>query len=233
MLTKLITYTDEGTTLEGFAAYPDNEKRPAVILCHAWRGRDDFICEKAKLIASWGYAAFALDMYGKGILGKSKEENAALKKPFIDDRKLLLRRALKGLDAAKTLPHVDVSRLAVVGFGFGGLCALDLVRSGVVIKAAISVYGHFEPPPFPKRTILAKILILHGYNDPVAPHSGLETFSKEMEAAKVDWQAHLYGNTLHAFATPTSNDPAAGLLYNPSSAKRADSDARHFLEEVL
>lgn len=233
MLTKLITYTDEGTTLEGFAAYPDKEKRPAVILCHAWRGRDDFICEKAKLIASWGYAAFALDMYGKGVLGKSKEENAALKKPFIEDRKLLLRRAIQGLDAAKALPPIDSSRLAVLGFGFGGLCALDLARSGANIKAAISVYGHFEPPPFPNQVIQARILILHGYNDPIAPPSGLEAFSKEMEAAKADWQAHLYGNTLHAFATPMANDVGGGLLYNPVFAKRADTDTRHFLEEVL
>lgn len=87
--TAFIPYSDRGTSLEGFIAYPSQEKRPLVLLCHAWRGRDDFICEKAQQIASWGYIGFALDIYGKGILGKSKEENAALKKPFLDDRQLL------------------------------------------------------------------------------------------------------------------------------------------------
>ena len=95
-----------------------------VILCHAWRGRDDFICKKAELMTQWGYAGFALDMYGKGVLGNSKEENASLKAPFIQDRELLKRRVLKALDVASSLPSVDTSRIAVIGFGFGGICAL-------------------------------------------------------------------------------------------------------------
>lgn len=142
-----ISYSDKSTELEGFVAYPSQEKRPAVILCHAWRGRDDFICEKAEEIASWGYVGFALDMYGKGVLGKSKEENAALKKPFLEDRALLQRRVLKAFETVQSLPYVDSSRIAVLGFGFGGICALGLARSSANLRGAISIYGHFTPPP--------------------------------------------------------------------------------------
>jgi len=229
-----IPYQDNGIDLEGFAAYSNDERRPLVILCHAWRGRDDFICEKAREIAQWGYVGFALDMYGKGTLGKSKEENASLKRPFIENRYLLQQRVLKAFEVACSLPYVDSNQVVILGFGFGGMCALDLARSGTNLKGAISVYGHFDPPSLPlMKQIKAKILILHGYNDPVTPQDELIRFEKEMNDSQVDWQAHIYGNTMHAFATPGANDPTSGLLYNPVSASRAWTSVHHFLDEIF
>jgi dienelactone hydrolase len=230
-----IPYTDGEVPLEGFAAYPSKQKKsPIIILCHAWKGRDDFICEKARLLASWGYIGFALDMYGKGRLGTSKEENTALKKPFLDDRKLLQKRVLKAFDIACQLQLADSSKIAVLGFGFGGVCALDLARSGASLQGAISVYGHFTPPPSSFiHPIKAKILVLHGYNDPVTPQSELHAFEKEMDHAKADWQAHIYGNTMHAFATPSANDPASGMLYNPIAERRAWLAIHNFLKEIM
>lgn len=229
-----IPYHDGPHELEGFAAFPKNGKHPLVILCHAWKGRDEFICEKAKRIASWGMVGFALDMYGKGILGKSKEECAALKAPFINDRTFLQRRLLKGFEAACSIPQADPTRIAVLGLGFGGLCALDLARSGAPLKGAISVYGHFEPPPPSiQKPIRSKILILHGYDDPIATRSQLSHFEQELNEAKVDWQTHLFGQTVHAFATPGANDPQSGLSYHPANAERTWRLIQIFLEEVL
>lgn len=230
----VIPYEDNGTELEGFVAYPDEKNHPLVILCHAWKGRDEFICEKARLIAELGYVGFALDMYGKGVVGKSKEENAALKKPFIQDRRLLQRRVLKAFDVASQLPNVDSKRVGVIGFGFGGVCALDLARGGVDLKGAVSVYGHFDPPPSQLiKPIRAKILVLHGYEDPVTSQEELRRFEKEMSAAKVDWQAHIYGNAMHAFATPGANAPEMGILYNPTAAARAWIAIENFLSEIF
>ncbi len=228
----MIKETVPYANFEGFAAHPYKEKRPLILLCHAWKGRDEFICKKAELVASLGYVGFAIDMYGKGVLGNSKEENAALKKPFIDDRALLQQRLLQGYETACALPYVDKEKIVVLGFGFGGICALDLARSGVPLKGAISIYGHFDPPKnVPTHPIKAKILILHGYNDPISPMDELYAFQKELENNKVDWQSHIYGNTFHAFATPSANDPAAGILYNPTSAKRAWKAVENFLAE--
>jgi dienelactone hydrolase len=229
-----VPYNDNGTHLEGFSAYPSEKKTPLVILCHAWKGRDEFICEKARSIADLGYVGFALDMYGKGILGTSKTENAALKKPFLDDRGLLQKRVLKAFEVSSQLPYVDSNRVAVVGFGFGGICALDLARAGVNLLGAISVYGHFEHPPLAlTKPIKAKVLILHGYNDPVTPQQELHAFEKEMNDSKVDWQTHLYGGTMHAFATPAAHDPTSGILYNPVAAKRSWQAIQTFLHEVF
>jgi dienelactone hydrolase len=229
-----VAYSDQGVELEAFVACPKKIKSPLVLLCHAWRGRDEFICEKASLIAKQGYVGFALDMYGRGIVGQSKPENAALKKPFMQDRHLLQRRVMKALEVASHLPYVDSKRIAVVGFGFGGICALDLARSGADIKGAVSIYGHFDPPPSHLiKQIRAKVLILHGYLDPTAPQEVLRCFEKEMSEAKVDWQAHIYGNAMHAFVVPTANDADAGLLYNPVAAERAWISVQNFLDEVL
>lgn len=229
-----IVYQDGSVDLEGFIAHPKEGKHPLVILCHAWKGRDEFICEKAQRIAQRGYVGFALDMYGRGILGKTKEENAALKKPFQQDRHLLQRRVLRVLEVSSRLPYVDSKRVAVIGFGFGGLCALDLARSGADLKGSVSIYGHFDPLPAQlAQPIRAKILVLHGYNDPVVPQEELRHFAKEMNEAKVDWQAHVYGNAMHAFATPEANDPEAGILYNPAAAKRAWIAILNFLDEIF
>ncbi len=234
MHSTLVPYHDGTVDLEGFVAFPKEKKRPLVILCHAWSGRDEFICEKARLVAKQGYVGFALDMYGKGVLGKSKEEKAALKKPFIQDRRLLQRRALKALETASHLPYVNAQRIAALGFGFGGICALDLARSGADLKGAVSIYGHFDPPPSELTSaIRAKILVLHGYLDPIVSLEELRRFENEMRLAKVDWQVHLFGNAMHAFATPGASDPEAGILYDPVSAMRAWSGTQTFLTEVL
>ncbi|MCE5318385.1 MAG: dienelactone hydrolase family protein [Parachlamydia sp.] len=229
-----IPYKDQDVELEGYLALPSRTRAPLVILCHAWRGRDAFICEKVDQIAELGYAGFALDMYGKDVLGKTKEENAALKKTFMDDRASLQRRLLKGYETACSLPHVDTTRIAAIGFGFGGICALDLARSGVPLAGAVSIYGHFDPPQnCPVHPIQAKILILHGFADPISPMDTLLALQEEMERDKVDWQTCLFGNTQHAFATPSAQDPDAGILYKASSAKRAWRTIETFLEEVL
>jgi dienelactone hydrolase len=234
MLKTFIPYQDKEVELEGFAAYSCEEKRPLVILCHAWKGRDDFICEKAMAIAEWGYVGFALDMYGKGVLGKSNAENAVLKKPFVENRQLLLDRVIKGFEVACGLPYADSKQVAILGYGFGGLCALDLARSGADLKGAISVYGHFEPPPNPSlESVKAKILIHHGHKDSISSQNELGNFENEMSRAQIDWQTHTYGEAMHAFATPTANDPGSGILYNPIAAKRSWKAIHNFLDEIF
>lgn len=229
--TESITYSDQDTLLEGFLALPaalKAQKLPLVLLCHAWAGRNDFIMEKAVELAKLGIIGFALDMYGKGILGRSQEENRLLKAPFLEDRSLLLKRALCGFEKACSIDGVDTNRIACLGYGFGAVCALDLARSGTDIKGAISIYGHFLPPPnAPKRVLKAKILVLHGLDDPIAPMAELLEFEKEMKEANADLQVHLFSNTMHAFACPS------GINYNPLSALRATKIATHFLEEIF
>jgi len=231
MQIQYIPYEHNGTALEGFLVSHSGQKRPGVILCHAWRGRDDFVCEKAQEIASWGYTTFALDLYGKGVLGKSKQENEKLMTPFIKDRTFLKSRLLKALEIFKNQTGVDAEKIAAMGFCFGGLCALDYARSGANLTGVISVHGLLKGSNNHPEKIKAKILALHGHDDPLVPPQDVQTFEKEMTDAKADWQVHIYGKTMHAFTNPQANDPAFGTVYNPVSARRAWQSIRNFLSE--
>lgn len=229
-----MSYFDEEKELEAYYAYISDQKSPLIILCHAWAGKDAFIIQAADRISQWGYNAFALDMYGKNILGKSKEENAALKAPFINDRSFLQRRVLKGYEFACSLPMTDATKIVVLGFGFGGICALDLARSGVLLRGVISVYGHFEPPVNVKtKPIQTRVLILHGFNDSIATIEQLQTFGKELDTTNTIWQANLYGNSAHAFINPKANDANAGILFNETTAEFAWNDIESFLKQLF
>lgn len=232
--TTLVSYNDQETALEAFVAFPaQEEKRPVVLFCHAWSGRDEYICEKAETAAQWGYIGFALDVYGKGVRGISPEENAALKAPFLRDRAFLQRRLLKGLAEASKLPNADSKRIAVVGFGFGGLCSLDLVRASANLLGAVSVYGHFEPSGLAEQPIKAKILLLHGMDDPIVPIEELLMFTKKMTEQGVDCQAHLFGGGLHAFTNPQANNSAKGMMYSPLATSRSMRLIKSFLQEIF
>jgi dienelactone hydrolase len=234
MKTSYITYNENEHPLEGYAAFTQHPNRPLVMLCHAWNGRDDFICREADLYASWDYNCFALDVYGKHVLGKTKQECTALKQPLIADRQLLKKRLMQGFKTATSLQGIDKNHLAVVGFGFGGLCALDLARFGLNIKGAVSVYGHYDPFPENKpEPITAKFLLIQGYDDPIVPIKNLESFNAEMQARKGTWNVHLYSHTLHSFMNPQVNDPESGLLYNKTSAQQARNDIRSFLSQIF
>lgn len=233
MFKEIVPYYDQDVELEGFFAYPSKKKQPTIILCHAWNGRDEYICKKAELIASWGYGAFAIDIYGKGVLGHSPKENIALKQPFLSDRNLLKRRIICGYEKVCSHPFVDDTMIAVIGFGFGGICALDFARYIKSLRGVISVYGHFEAPnETANQSIESKVMILHGYNDPIVTIQELNQFQEELSFNAVDWQTHLYSQSMHAFTTPTANNPEMGIAYNPLSTKRAWGDIRNFLDNV-
>ena len=236
IVSNTVNYLDGGTLLQAFFAYDDafEERRPAVLISHAWAGRDEFVNDKAKQLAELGYVAFALDMYGQGVLGANLEENAALMQPFMDDRQLLQRRINAALYAVTLLPWVDDSKIAAIGFCFGGLCVLDLARMGADIKGVVSFHGLLMvPEKTEQKPVLAKVLALHGHDDPMATAEQLQAFTTEMTDLKVDWQVHNYGNTMHAFTNPKANDPDFGTVYNATADKRAWQSMKNFLEEVF
>jgi len=185
-------------------------------------------------LAELGYIGFALDMYGQGQLGVTNEEKMALMQPLVTDRSLLRDRVRAAFNAVSVLAEVDTSRIAIIGFCFGGLCALDLARSGADIKGAVSFHGLLNRPENLKsETIKAKILALHGYEDPMVSPDNVHSFCQEMTAAKVDWQVHMYGHIQHAFSNPDAHDSAAGLVYNATAADRSWQAMKNFFSEIL
>jgi dienelactone hydrolase len=173
-------------------------------------------------------------MYGKGVLGTSPEQNSALMQPFMEDRLLLQKRIQAALYALKLLPWVDDHNVAAIGFCFGGLCVLDLARSGGDVKGVVSFHGLLGAPDNSLgKPITAKVLALHGHDDPLATPEQVLAFEQEMTLAAVDWQLQCYGHTAHAFTNPLANDPDHGMVYRARADSRSWLAMKNFLSEIF
>lgn len=234
--TRTIDYQDGDIDLQGYLAWDDavEGKRPGVMISHAWAGRSDFENGKAEALAKLGYVGFALDNFGSGILGTNTEENSALIQPFLDDRAMLQGRMQIALEVLKGLDEVDASRVAAIGFCFGGLCVLDLARIGIDIRGVVSFHGLFgSPGNTAGNKIRAKVLALHGWDDPMAPPDQVISLAEELSSMGADWQVHGYGNTMHAFTNPQANDPEFGTVYSPDADRRSWNAMQDFLTEIF
>lgn len=234
--TRTIDYTHDGTGLEGYFAYDDatSGPRPGVLVVHAWAGRSPFEEEVARKLAALGYAALAMDVYGKGVLGSNPEENTALMTPFLQDRPMLQQRLGVGMTVLGEQAEVDAARLAATGYCFGGLCVLDLARTGADFRGSVSFHGLFNAPGNTDgNSIKAKVLALHGWDDPMVPPADVVSLGEEMTKAGADWQIHGYGGTLHAFTHPEANAPDMGAMYNADADRRSWQAMSDFLAEVL
>ncbi len=236
MITKNIDYEDGSRLLEGYLAYHDTGKpKPAVLVAHDWSGRREFACKAAERVADMGYVGFALDMYGKGIVGADgdTEKNGALMSPFAKDRALLRRRINTALSVVRQLPQVDATRVAAMGYCFGGMCVLELARSGADVRGVIGIHGILAPGNVANETITAKVLCLHGHEDPMTTPEQVLAFETEMTQAGVDWQIHVYGGTTHAFTNPQANNPDFGTVYKEVAANRAYRSIADFLGDIF
>ena len=233
--TTAIDYHHGDVALQGYFAVDDDSStpKPLVLIGHQWAGHDEFVQQHADRMAQQGYAAFAWDVYGKGVLGSSPEENEKLMTPFVQDRQLLQDRLMAALDTAKELPGVDTTRIAAFGFCFGGLCALDLARAGLPLQGVASFHALLMPNGLEQKEIRARTLLMHGAEDPLAPDDAFLDWKKEFTAAGADWEARVYGHAKHAFAVPGAKNDDIGLEHQATAEQRSTAALDAFLAEVL
>lgn len=235
--TQKIIYGPPDDAMEGFLAYDDSftAPRPGVLVVHEWWGLNDYIRSRALQLASLGYVAFAADIYGQGIRAKTAAEAGKLAKKFISDRKLLQSRARAGLAVLLKNERVDKSRLAAIGYCFGGTTVLELARSGADLKGIVSFHGVLDTPSHGEvRNIKGSILVLTGALDPYVPASQRDAFMQEMKLGKADWEMIIYGNAVHSFTNPASgDDPSRGVAYDPRADQRSWQAMQDFFNEVL
>ncbi len=236
MIERKIEFRHEDTVLEGLLCHEPSfpGRRPAVLVSHAWAGRSEFEDDKARQLAKLGYVGIALDLYGKGVLGSSPEENGALMSPFLNNRARLQARLLVALEVLRAQPEVASDRVAAIGFCFGGLCVLDLARTGADLRGVASFHGLLGAPGNPDgHAIKASVLVLHGHDDPMVPVADVVAFESEMTTAGADWQVHAYGNTMHSFTNPEARNPGFGTQYEPRADRRSWATLLNFLQERL
>lgn len=239
-----MTYQIDGKPYHGFWVFPSGEdakvqRRPAIIVAHAWMGQDQFARRKAEELAQLGYIAFAADMYGDGKHVSRPEEAKQLMIPLFQDRALLQKRICAAFDVVRQHPSVDSSHIGAIGFCFGGLTVIELLRSGAPIKGVVSFHGvlgnsiesiHAKTVPVAK-SIKGSLLLLHGHEDPLVSLDDILALQKELSEAKIDWQMNIYSHTSHAFTNPEMHDHEHGLVFQSLSSDRAWWAMLHFFSE--
>jgi dienelactone hydrolase len=232
-----VQYKHGDKVLEGYLAYDKkvSGKRPVVLVVHEWRGLNDYARKRAEQLAQLGYLAFAIDMYGKGVLAKDHEEAAKLAGAFIGDRKLMRERAKAGLEVARKHELADPKRIAAMGYCFGGAAALELGRGGAPVIGIATFHANLSSPkPEDGKNIKGKVIVFHGADDGFVPTEQISAFQDEMRKGGVDWQMVSFGGAVHSFTVPEAgNDPKKGMAYNEKADRRSWSMLREFLAEVF
>lgn len=243
MVTTITPYNCKGTELNGYLVHDDSihAPRPAIIIAHAWRGLDDFAKAKAEELAKMGYVAFAADLYGIKTPAKNDEEAGQRMLPLFIDRQKLQERMAAAFHFLTENPLVDAARVGAIGFCFGGLAVIELLRSGCPVRGVVSFHGvltnHLGETsattvPIAKN-IQGSLLMLNGHDDPLFTKADIAQLEDEFTAAKVDWTFVDYGHTSHAFTNPEATNAKSGMVYQERSAHRAWAAMLEFFDEVL
>ncbi|MFO8084697.1 MAG: dienelactone hydrolase family protein [Desulfobacterales bacterium] len=236
VVSQAVTYDHEGTVLEGYLAYDDAlvGKRPGVLVVHEWWGLGDFVRERVDKLAGLGYVAFALDMYGEGIFTKDPSRAKELSS-HLRGKPIMRKRALAGLNVLKNSDRVDVSRIAAVGYCFGGTTVLELAYSGADLAGVVSFHGGLTAAKTEDYDrIKAKFLILHGAEDNFISHDQIRAFHEGMRQSGADWQMIYFGGAVHSFTNPSADKAdMQGIAYDQTADKRSWNYMTLFLGEIF
>lgn len=234
--TKVVEYKDGDTTLEGVVVFDDavKTKRPGVLVVHQWMGLSDYEKKRAEMLAQLGYVAFCADIYGKGVRPNSVAAAGAEATKYKTNRALLRGRVNAALVELKKSEHVDASKVAAIGYCFGGTTVIELARSGSELNGVVSFHGGLDSPaPADGKNIKCKVLALHGADDPFVPAADLKAFEDEMKSAGVDWQLVQYGGAVHSFTDWKATGAMKGAQYNERADKRSWDDMKQFFGELF
>ncbi|MFM9968591.1 MAG: dienelactone hydrolase family protein [Burkholderiales bacterium] len=235
MKTYTVDYQEGNTVCEGYVAYDDSKtgKRPGIILFPDWTGVGPYAHKRAAMLVELGSAVFCADVYGKGVRPQFPACAAEMEK-YLTNRPLLKARAKAGLEQLRALSVVDTSKMISIGYCFGGLTTLELARTGADIIGAVSFHGNLSTDnPADAKNIKAKVLVLHGADDPVVPEPEVLAFFKEMREAKVDWYLTAYGNAVHSFTQWHVPVGGAQAAYEERADKRSWVAMQDFFKEIL
>ena len=232
---RAIPHSFEGEQLESvFVGRRDGQARPTVILIPTVMGVSDLEIGFGRQLVELGYNAFVADLFGKSFRGAPRDTMFGEMNRLKGDRAALRRRLEHVLEVTRGLDEVPSGQVVAAGYCFGGLCALDLARSGADIVAAVSFHGLFDPPGLPPQKIKAKVAAFHGWDDPMVPPDKVVALGQEMTESGADWQIHAYGHVGHGFTNPRASDlQIDGVAYNALAAERSWTSFINLLEELF
>lgn len=210
------------------------EARPGVVIIPTVMGVSELELGFADRLVALGYSVMVADLFGTKFRGSPRDVMFGEMNRLAEDRVSLRDRMEAVLAIAKEQPEIDAEKVAVIGYCFGGLCTLDLARSGADFRGAASFHGLFKSPGLPANTIIPKVLAMHGWDDPMVPPEDVVALGNELTAGGADWQIHAYGNVAHGFTNPNAHEIGLdGVRYNELAAKRSWASLQLFLVECF
>jgi dienelactone hydrolase len=241
IVTQSVAYEHAGVKLEGWLAYDDAQtakgKIPGVLVVPEWWGLNDYPKSRAGQLARLGYVAFAADMYGAGVVTTDPKKAGELAGQFYG-KPLMAERAAAGLDQLLKTGLVDASRVAAIGYCFGGAVVQALAYSGAPLAGIVSFHGSLIPAsPEAAAKNRAKFLVCHGAVDPFTSAEAVAAFKKSLDEGKFDYQFISYAGAVHAFTNPEADKIAAaglnGVGYNAAADHRSWAHMRAFFTEIF
>lgn len=233
---KPLEYKSGDVLCEGWQAYDDavTGKRPGVLIVHQWTGISDHEKEAARKLAALGYNVLVADIYGKGIRPQPPAAGKEAGK-YKGNRVLLRARANAALEVLASDARTDTSKLAATGYCFGGTTVIELARSGAKVKGVVSFHGGLDSTtPADGRNIQAKVLALHGADDPFVAAKDIAAFEAEMKASGVDYKLINYPGAVHSFTHKAAgNDNSKGAAYNADADRDSWLQTEQFLKRLF
>jgi dienelactone hydrolase len=225
----------DGEELEGvLVGRRDGQRRPIVLLFPTVMGLSELEIGFGRQLVELGFNAFVADLFGKQFRGAPRETMFGEMNRLSSNRAALRRRLVAVYDQVRQLDEAEPGQMAVGGYCFGGMCALDLARSGAELKGAISFHGLLDPPGLDPEPIQAKVIAFHGWDDPMVPPDKVVALAKELTDAGADWQIHAYGHVAHGFTNPNASATGVdGVRYDEQAAERSWTAFVNFLEELF
>jgi dienelactone hydrolase len=233
-----VSYTVNGKNYDGYVTYDSSQvgKRPAILIVHEWWGLTDYPRMRAKKLAELGYIAMAVDMFGDGKTAPDPKTAQELATPYYKDPAMALTMLNAAIDELKTFPQTDTSKMAAIGYCFGGFIVLNAAKLGVDLKGVVSFHGGLSGVPVNKNLIKAKILVCHGAADQFV-NAEVEGFRKSMDSAGVEYTFKSYPDATHAFTNPdaTANGKKFNMpiAYNAAADSASWNDMKEFFKRIF
>jgi dienelactone hydrolase len=235
-----ITYTSaDGVSLKGYVAYNASQKgkRPAIIVIHEWWGCNAYVRKRADMLAALGYIAIAADMYGEGKQGPTPKEAGELAGPFYGNPQLAKSRIEAAVNKIKEYDQTDASKMACIGYCFGGSMSLIAAKLGMDFKGVVSFHGGLAGMPAEAGVTKAKILVCHGAADKFVGDEEVRNFRHNLDSVKAPYTFLSYPGATHAFSNPeaTANGKKFNIpiAYNAVADKKSWVDMKVFFNKIF
>jgi len=234
-----VSYSAGGTNFKGYVVYDDNKtgKRPAILVVHEWWGLNDYPRSRARQLAELGYIAMAVDMFGDGKTADDPKQAMALTKPFYQLPLITKSRLDAAINKLKGFEQTDTSKMAAIGYCFGGFVVLNAAKLGANLKGVVSFHGDLSGVPVRKDLLKAKILLCHGEADKFVTHENVAAFRKSLDSVNADYTFKSYPNATHAFTNPAATENGKKfnipIAYNAAADSASWNDMKSFFARIF